>query len=41
MNKALQTVPDREALQRRAAFFSAERVAKEVEKVLVGARREQ
>lgn len=41
MNKALQTAPDREALRRRAAFFSAERVAKEVEKVLVGARREQ
>lgn len=36
MEKALQTAPDREALRRRAGYFSAERVAKEYEKVLVG-----
>jgi len=41
MEKALQTAPDREALRRRAGFFSAERVAKEYEKVLVGACRRQ
>lgn len=37
MEKALQTAPDREALRRRAGYFSAERVAKEYDKVLVGA----